>query len=153
MKEGVSKKRILEIILLIVYVIFVVVFMNMFYKKGGFKDNSTYRITKGECNSGITVKGESIDGLSEKGECINPGYYIDGNNVNVSIGNINCANKLEIENIEVDEDMNVYIQVKEKKSASQAKCTCSPSYNIDFYNEVNSVTLVKEDGTELDECI
>ena len=58
------------------------------------------------CNSTTVNKDESSK-LNEKGECINSGYYIDNNRVNINIGSINCANDIEIINLKVDKSRNV----------------------------------------------
>lgn len=139
-----NKEIIIKTILVIVYIVFII----MFISEWTSVKNPAYKITKVGCNSAKKSSKE----LTEEGECKTPGYYIDNDRVNISLGNINCANDIKIQKIEVDEEMNVYIKVKEKIGKNQAKCVCSPSINIEFYNEVNSVTLVKEDGTELDEC-
>ena len=145
-KEIINKERILKIILVIVYSIFVIMFVTVAIKeKNG---NSTYKITKIGCNS----KNDSNTKSEEDVICKTAGYYIDNDKVNISLGRINCANDIKIEKIEVDDEMNVYIKVKEKKGKNQAKCVCNPSINIQFNEEVNNVTLVTEDGTELGEC-
>ncbi len=145
-KEIINKERILKIILVIVYSIFVIMFVTIAIKeKNG---NSTYKITKIGCNS----KNDSNNKSEEDVICKSAGYYIDDNKVNISLGNINCANDIKIEKIEVDEEMNVYIKVKEKKGKNQAKCVCNPSLTIEFDKTVESVILETENGNELNEC-
>ena len=143
-----NKEKILKIILVVVYTLFIALFIAMRSGIWIFKDNVSYRITKIGCNSSKN----STKDLTEEGECTTPGYYIDDDRVNISLGSINCANDIKIVKVEADKDMNVTIKVKEKKGRVQAKCVCSPSLNIEFNKEVNSVTLIKEDGTELGEC-
>lgn len=139
-----NKEIIIKTILVIVYTVFII----MFISEWTSVENTSYKVTKVGCNSAKKSSKE----LTEEGECKNPGYYIDNDRVNISLGKINCTNDIEIQKIEVDEEMNIYIKIKEKIGKNQVKCVCNPSINIQFNEEVNNVTLVTEDGTELDEC-
>ena len=144
-KEIINKEKILKIILVIFYSIFVIMIVNVVVNDNNKLSN--YKITKNECN-------RKADLIEEPKEivCKSAGYYIDNNKVNISLGNINCANDIKIEEIEVDEDMNVYIKAKEKKGKNQAKCVCNPSLTIEFDKTVESVIFETEDGNELNEC-
>lgn len=149
-KEKKKNKRLKNILIasciLIILLIIVLVI-------GKFRISGTtiYRVTKGECNSTTVNKDESSK-LNEKGECINSGYYIDNNRVNINIGSINCANDIEIINLKVDKSRNVKIKVKEKKNKTQAKCMCKPSLNIIFFKKVNSATVTTDKGIILRQC-
>ena len=145
-KEIINKERILKIILVIVYSIFIIMIVNIYIKEK--YNESAYKITKNECNS----KKDLNEELEEDIMCKSAGYYIDDNKVNISLGKINCANDIKIEKIEVDEEMNVYIKAKEKKGKNQAKCVCNPSLTIEFDKPVESVIFETEAGTELNEC-
>ena len=145
-KEIINKEKILKIILVISYSIFVIMIVNVAIKENSKLSN--YKITKNECNS----KNDSKEELKEDVVCKSAGYYIDNNKVNISLGNINCANDIKIEKNEVDEEMNVYIKKKKKKGMYQAKCVCNPSLTIEFEKDVESVIFETEDGNELNEC-
>ena len=146
-----KKNKILKITILIVSILLLLLLLSMVILKWRISGTTFYRITEGECNSAMVYE-EETSGLNEKGECINSGYYIDNNRVNVNIGSINCANGIEIVKLKVDKKMNVEIKVKEKKSREQAKCICKPSINIIFTKKVNSVTVTTEDGIKLRKC-
>ena len=146
-----KKSKKLKITILIVSILLLLLLLSMVIFKWRISGTTFYRITEGECNSGMVYE-EETSGLNEKGECINSGYYIDNNRVNVNIGSINCANDIEIVKLKVDKKMNVYIMVKEKVSELQENCLCSPSLNVKFNEKIRSVTLVTEDGTKLEEC-
>ena len=151
MKKKKKKNKTIKIILIVACILVILLVLSMVIFKWRISGITFYRITEGECNSAMVYE-EETNGLNEKGECINSGYYIDNNRVNINIGSINCANDIEIVKLKVDKKMNVTIKVKEKKYREQAKCICKPSINIIFTKKVNSVTITTSDGIKLRQC-
>ena len=167
MKKG-NKK--IKIIILVTVILIVSIFLVGWYiNVWGFKGPYFYtqNLNEDQCgaitvyhgdNDTITIypngkeKKNNKDELKKTKECASSGYHIYKNRVNINIGSMTCGHKIELTKISVDKNMNVYIQAKEKESSIEAMCSCSPNLTLYFYKKVNSVTLVKEDGTELSEC-
>ena len=65
-----------------------------------------------------------------------------------------CGSSIKITELKVDKDMNVYIKAQEKPTSLKYHCNigCSSTATIYLLRKVNSVTVVKEDGTKLGKC-
>ncbi len=65
-----------------------------------------------------------------------------------------CGSSIKITKLKVDKDMNVYIKAQEKPTSLKYQCNtgCSSTATIYLLRKVNSVTVVKEDGTKLGKC-
>ena len=103
MKKKKKKNKTIKIILIVACILVILLVLSMVIFKWRISGITFYRITEGECNSAMVYE-EETNGLNEKGECINSGYYIDNNRVNINIGSINCANDIEIVKLKVDKN-------------------------------------------------
>ncbi|MBQ1550684.1 MAG: hypothetical protein IIZ67_01150 [Bacilli bacterium] len=165
MKNENKKKKIIVVALIFVTIIAVIMVFGTITNSWGFKKFYFYTQNTDKCDP-ISVyhgdndtttyypngKSSKKDKSNKKKECTSSGYHIYKNRVSINIGSMICGHTIELTDISVDKNMNVYIQAKEKESSIEAMCPCSPSINIYFYKKVNSVTLVNEDGTKLEEC-
>ena len=111
-KKEKKKNKSLKIILIVALILIILLILSMIMFKWRISGTSFYRLTKGECNSAMVYE-EETNGLNEKGECINSGYYIDNNRVNVNMGSINCANDLEIVKLKVDTNLKSTLETVE----------------------------------------
>ena len=170
MKKGSKKKIIINILLLVIILIVGIFLAGWYIGEWGFKGYYFYKMNNKENECGaITVyhgdndttttyypngkvKNNNKDESNKKKECLIPGYHINKNKVNINIGSMTCGHNIKISELKVDKNMNVYIKAQERKGISEAWCLCSPNLTLYFYKNVNSVTLVNEDGTKLGEC-